>query len=86
MKLSRLLQDWRREQGWSQYQAARELGVTRLTYRTWEMGVSIPSVEHLLTLSKWLGLSIHEILEATGVPVNRHIDACRTCGGSGRAA
>lgn len=84
MKLSDMLREWREREGLSQYGAAKELGLSRLTYRTWELGVAQPSIEHLLLLSEKFGKSVPEILGALGFDAYAHLDVCPTCKGTGR--
>lgn len=76
----------RREQlGLSQHQAHKQLEVTRLTYRLWEMNASVPDIQMLPRVAQWLEVSVHEVLAMAGVPVFEGLDRCKHCGGTGRA-
>jgi len=47
----------RKSFGLSQAQLARQLGITRSSVNAWEMGVTMPSVQTLVQLSDFFGVS-----------------------------
>lgn len=49
----------------TQVQFAEKIGVTRQAVSRWEMGVSIPNINTISTISKTFGISIDELLNDT---------------------
>lgn len=45
----------------TQADVAKYLGVSRISYSSWEAGKSIPSVYHALLLCKFFNLEFHDI-------------------------
>lgn len=52
----------RKEKGLSQAELAEELGITRQTISRWEAGVSTPSAENLISLSRVYGMTVEEMM------------------------
>lgn len=55
--LSGKLQEARVRRGWSKARTARELGVSRLTYRAWEDGFWTPSEQNWPKVAGFIGAS-----------------------------
>lgn len=62
VRVGRRIQELRQGQGYSQDALSEHLGVTRQALSRWENGLSAPSIDTLITLSKLFGVSIEEIL------------------------
>lgn len=76
--------DLRMENGLSQEEVAENLGVTRQTVSRWEHGVSSPSSENLIALSKLYGVSVETLMDGGAepqAPKEEHAEASRTGGG-----
>ncbi len=52
MELYETLADLRKKKGLSQMEVARELNVSRQSVSKWETGISVPSTDNLICLSK----------------------------------
>ena len=63
MLYEKRLCDLRMENGLSQEEVAVSLGITRQTVSRWEHGVSCPSSENLIALSKLYGVSVETLME-----------------------
>lgn len=50
------LKELRTEKGLSQMDAARQIGVSLLTYQLWERGITTPNEENLKKLKEVLGV------------------------------
>lgn len=50
------IKEARLKKGWSQVQAAAEIGVHLLTYQLWERGVGNPNDENRVKLQRVLGV------------------------------
>lgn len=54
---------WIREQNkLTQTELSKKLGVTRSSVNAWEQGISVPSAQHLVKLSKLFGVSTDYLL------------------------
>lgn len=63
MEQSKILLRLRKEKGLSQAELAEELGITRQTISRWEAGVSTPSAENLIGLSRVYGMTVEEMYQ-----------------------
>ncbi len=54
----------RNQKGFSQEELAERLGVSRQAAAKWESGQSYPDLEHLIALSKLLGITIDRLIKA----------------------
>ena len=61
MELKEKLTLLRKKKGMSQQELAEALGVSRQAVSRWEVGVSIPSIENLLALSKLFDVPVYEL-------------------------
>ena len=52
MKLNEKLHSYRKKSGLSQQELAEQLDVSRQSVSKWETGITVPSVEKLILLSK----------------------------------
>ena len=52
----------RSARGWSQAELARRLGITRNGVNSWEQGLSMPSPDFLIELSKAFSVSVDYLL------------------------
>jgi len=57
MMIPQEIKTLRKSFGLSQAQLARQLGITRSSVNAWEMGVTMPSVQTLVQLSDFFGVS-----------------------------
>ena len=62
MNFAEHLMTLRRQRGWSQEELGDQIGVTRQTVSTWEMGQSTPELEKLVELSRLFGMSIDQLV------------------------
>lgn len=53
----------RQRQGLSQQALAQQIGVSRQTVSNWENGVSVPSSENLIGLSRVYGITVEELYQ-----------------------
>ncbi len=52
----------REERGWPQSRLAAQLGITRSSVNAWEMGISTPSTQYIIELSKIFSVSTDYLL------------------------
>ncbi len=62
VQVGKKIQEERLKKGLSQDTLSEELCITRQALSRWENGLSAPSIDSLITLSKIFGLSFEEIL------------------------
>lgn len=62
MELNEKLCSLRKEKRMSQQELAEALNVSRQAVSRWETGVSVPSMENLLALSRAFGVSVNEFI------------------------
>ena len=62
VRVGKKIQEERLKKGLSQDALSEELCVTRQALSRWENGLSVPSIDSLITLSKLFGISFEEIL------------------------
>ncbi len=62
VRVGKRIQELRQSQGYSQDALSDRVGVTRQALSRWENGLSAPSIDTLITLSKIFGVSFEEIL------------------------
>lgn len=62
MSFSENLKHILQARGMTVYRLAKELGVPKSTVYTWMGGTKNPSSEHILALSKFLGVSVEDLL------------------------
>lgn len=55
----------REQAGYSQAQLAKRLDVTRSSVNAWEMGLSMPTTQYVVTLAKLFHVSAHYLLGLT---------------------
>lgn len=65
MELHETLTRLRTEQGISQMELGAELGMSRQAISKWESGASVPTVENLVAISQWYGVTVDALLEGT---------------------
>lgn len=66
-KAGRWLKTRREEQGQSQTDAARVMGVHCTTISRWERGVMVPdSMRQIVAIAHWSGLSVDDVADALG--------------------
>ena len=53
----------REKSGYSQYQLAKELGISRAAVNAWEMGINIPSTQYVIKLAKIFKTSTDYLLD-----------------------
>ena len=63
MKLGDKILELRKKNGFSQEDLGEKIGVTRQTISNWELGETAPNPEQLKLLSKYLNVSIDELLD-----------------------
>lgn len=63
MHMRHTLREARRMRGWTQKQAARQVGVSRRTWEAWEYGVRTPSLRHARRVAEVLGLPIERLFD-----------------------
>lgn len=70
------LYDLRMENALSQEEVAASLGITRQTVSRWEHGVSRPSSENLIALSRLYGVSVETLMDggAKTPPQEEHLE------------
>ena len=62
IQIGKFIAELRKEQGLTQEQFGKKLGVTNKTVSRWETGSYLPSVDALLCMSEMFSISINEIL------------------------
>lgn len=60
--IAKKIKTLRSARGWTQADLARQLGMSRNGVNSWEQGVSMPSLESLIELSKVFSVSIDYLL------------------------
>lgn len=60
--VSKRIKFLRQEHNMTQAQLARKLGITRASINAWEMGLSVPSTQYIIELSKLFKVSTDYIL------------------------
>ena len=63
MKLGDKILEFRKKKGFSQEELGEMIGVTRQTISNWELGETSPNPDQLKLLSKYLNVSIDELLD-----------------------
>lgn len=63
MKLGEKILEFRKKKGFSQEELGEMIGVTRQTISNWELGETSPNPDQLKLLSKYLNVSIDELLD-----------------------
>ncbi len=63
MKLGDKILELRKKNGFSQEELGEKIGVTRQTISNWELGETSPNPEQLKLLSRYLNVSIDELLD-----------------------
>lgn len=53
----------REKKGITQAELAKKLSVTRSSVNAWEMAISVPSIQYLVELSAYYGVSVDYLLE-----------------------
>ena len=65
------LKSLRNKRGITQSEMAKSFGLTRSCINAWEMGISVPSTQYIVELSKYFGVSSDYILGMkTGSAIN----------------
>lgn len=67
MELHETLTRLRTERGLSQMELGAQLGMSRQAISKWESGASVPTVENLVAISQWYGVTVDALLEGTAV-------------------
>lgn len=62
VKVGKFIAQLRKEQGFTQEELGRKVGVTNKTVSRWENGNYMPDIELLIPLGKALGVSVNELL------------------------
>ncbi|MGN0267456.1 MAG: helix-turn-helix domain-containing protein [Lachnospiraceae bacterium] len=62
VKIGKLLQELRKEKGFTQEQLAEQMGVARRTVSRWETGSNMPDLDVLIELSDFYEVDLREIL------------------------
>jgi len=57
-----VLKQLRARKGVSQAELSKRLNITRSSVNAWEMGISVPSVQYLLELANFFGVSVDYLL------------------------
>ena len=75
VKIGKLLQELRKEKGFTQEQLAERMGVARRTVSRWETGSNMPDLDILVELSDFYAVDIREILsgERKGERMNEEL-------------
>lgn len=61
---------WLREQnGLTQSELAKQLGITRASVNAWEMGISVPSTQYIVELANKFKISTDYLLRADSSPM-----------------
>ena len=60
--ISERIKELREQNGYTQTTLAKELGLSRSAINAWEMGLSVPSTQYLVELSKLFRVSTDYIL------------------------
>ena len=66
--------------GYNQIEISEEIGLARCTYAQFESGIKKPTLETLLALSSFYGISVDTLLHLNGNQMENHIillDRCR---------
>ena len=63
-KLSKL-RDLRIQRGLTQEKVAKQMGVSRVTYTRWECGLVSPSIQEVIKLADFFGVSVDCLLGRT---------------------
>ena len=61
----------RKSQSFTQSDVAKKLGITRSSVNAWEMGISVPSTQYVVELSKLFNVSSDYLLD---IPQNASIN------------
>ncbi len=70
-KLYDRLRELRERENISQSKLASDIGTTRASVNSWELGISAPNAQSLISLSKYFGVSVDYLL---GLEDNEYIE------------
>lgn len=61
--LAKNLKDLRKQYGYTQDFVAEQLGIVYQSYQHYELGLSVPSLQHFIMLAKLYDVSYEDLLE-----------------------
>jgi len=67
MTTGEIIQNRRKQSGWSQDQLAQKLGISRQSISKWEQDLALPDLENGLKLCETLGITVEELLHPISV-------------------
>jgi len=62
--VAHLLATHRSRTATTQVEAAKEIGVSAMTYNRWELGARVPSIRYRSKVARWLGCTLSELGDA----------------------
>jgi len=74
MTTGEIIQNKRKQSGWSQDQLAEKLGISRQSISKWEQDLALPDLENGLKLCETLGITVEELLHpASDIKANKTV-------------
>lgn len=74
MTTGEIIQNRRKQSGWSQDQLAEKLGISRQSISKWEQDLALPDLENGLKLCETLGITVEELLHPASIKTKNIVE------------